>query len=96
MFLVGVALNPQYLRERLKVAVVTSHLSILLPGRAWRLAAVTLLYPANDSRSASLPAFTLVIGEAMSITAFPVLARIVTERQLQGTPLSRSIRSANV
>ncbi|KOP26354.1 sodium:proton antiporter [Hapalosiphon sp. MRB220] len=86
MFLIGLELNPKYLSGNLEVAVLTSHVSILVPFSLGTLLAV-LLYPLISNASVSFTAFALFLGAAMSITAFPVLARIITENNLQGTRL---------
>ena len=86
MFLIGLELNPKYLSGNLEVAILTSHVSILVPFSLGTLLAV-LLYPLVSNASVSFTAFALFLGAAMSITAFPVLARIITENNLQGTRL---------
>ncbi|MBC6432750.1 sodium:proton antiporter [Nostoc sp. HG1] len=86
MFLIGLELNPKYLSGQLEVAVLTSHVSILVPFSLGTLLAV-ILYPLVSNASVSFTAFALFLGAAMSITAFPVLARIITENNLQGTRL---------
>lgn len=86
MFLIGLELNPKYLSGQLEVAVLTSHVSILVPFSLGTLLAV-LLYPLVSNAGVSFTAFALFLGAAMSITAFPVLARIITENNLQGTRL---------
>jgi Kef-type K+ transport system membrane component KefB len=81
MFLVGVGLNPKALREHGHAAVLTSHASIVLPfclGAGLAL----FLYPRLATTGISFTSFALFMGSAMSITAFPVLARILTERNL--------------
>ena len=86
MFLVGLELDPKLLRERGHTAILTSHASITAPlflGSALAL----FLYPRLSDSSVSFVAFALFMGAAMSITAFPVLARILTERRLQHTPI---------
>lgn len=86
MFLIGLELNPKYLTGQLEVAVLTSHVSILVPFSLGSLLAL-LLYPIVSNGSVAFTAFALFLGAAMSITAFPVLARIITENNLQGTRL---------
>ncbi|MDF5709584.1 MAG: cation:proton antiporter [Nostoc sp. S4] len=86
MFLIGLELNPKYLSGQLEVAVLTSHVSILVPFSLGTLLAL-VLYPLVSNASVSFTAFALFLGAAMSITAFPVLARIITESNLQGTRL---------
>jgi Kef-type K+ transport system membrane component KefB len=86
MFLIGLELDPKYLRGNLKTAVVTSGVSILVP---FSLAGILslIIYPILSNNSVSFTAFALFLGAAMSITAFPVLARIITENNLQNTRL---------
>jgi Kef-type K+ transport system membrane component KefB len=86
MFLIGLELDPKYLRQQMDVAVLTSHASIVVPFSLGTLLSL-LLYPLLSNSSVSFTAFALFIGAAMSITAFPVLARIITENNLQGTRL---------
>ena len=84
MFLVGLEFDPQLLRGRGHVAVVTSHVSIIVP---FCLGAglAAYLYPYLSLANVPLLHFVLFMGIAMSITAFPVLARILTEGNLLGT-----------
>ncbi|MBE9038473.1 cation:proton antiporter [aff. Roholtiella sp. LEGE 12411] len=86
MFLIGLELNPKYLSGQLEVAILTSHVSILAPFSLGTLLSV-LLYPLVSNANVSFTTFALFLGAAMSITAFPVLARIITENNLQGTRL---------
>ncbi|MCY7283899.1 MAG: cation:proton antiporter, partial [Cyanobacteria bacterium CAN_BIN43] len=86
MFLIGLELNPKYLQGQLQTAILTSHVSIVVPFSLGTILAV-LLYPQISSADVSFTAFALFLGSAMSITAFPVLARIITENNLQGTRL---------
>jgi Kef-type K+ transport system membrane component KefB len=84
MFLIGLELDPELLRGRGHTAVVTSHVSILAPFFLGTLLAL-FLYPRLSDSSVPFTSFALFIGIAMSITAFPVLARILTERNLLRT-----------
>lgn len=86
MFLIGLELDPKYLKGNLDIAILTSHVSILVPFSLGSLLAL-LLYPLVSNSSVSFTAFAMFLGAAMSITAFPVLARIITENNLQGTRL---------
>jgi Kef-type K+ transport system membrane component KefB len=86
MFLVGLELNPGVLRGRAHATVAISHASIIVPfllGAALAL----VLYPRLSSSEVSFTSFALFVGVAMSITAFPVLARILTDRGMQKTRL---------
>ena len=83
LFLIGLELDPKLLRKRGHAAVVISHMSIVVPLLSG--AALTIyLYPRvfNDSPTMHFTAAALFIGAAMSVTAFPVLARILTERRM--------------
>ena len=84
MFLIGLELDPKYLRGNLKTAIVTSGVSILVPFSLAGLLSLAI-YPIVSNNTVSFTAFALFIGAAMSITAFPVLARIITEKNLQNT-----------
>jgi Kef-type K+ transport system membrane component KefB len=86
MFLIGLELDPELLRGRGHTAVVTSHVSILAPFFLGTLLAL-FLYPRLSDSSVPFTSFALFIGIAMSITAFPVLARILTERNLLRTKI---------
>jgi Kef-type K+ transport system membrane component KefB/nucleotide-binding universal stress UspA family protein len=86
MFLIGLELNPKYLSGNLKTAIMISNLSIIVPfASAFGLSFV--LYPLVSNNHVNFAPFALFLGAAMSITAFPVLARIITENNLQGTRL---------
>jgi Kef-type K+ transport system membrane component KefB len=86
MFLVGLEFDPQLLRGHGRTAVVTSHASIVVPFLLGAGLAL-LLYPRLSDASVSFTGFTLFMGSAMSVTAFPVLARILIERRLTNTRL---------
>lgn len=86
MFLIGLELNPKYLKGQLDMAILISHVSILVPFALGSILAL-LLYPLVSSQEVSFTAFSLFLGSAMSITAFPVLARIITENNLQKSKL---------
>jgi Kef-type K+ transport system membrane component KefB/nucleotide-binding universal stress UspA family protein len=86
MFLIGLELDPKYLKGNLDIAILTSHVSILVPFSLGSLLALWL-YPLVSNSSVAFTAFALFLGAALSITAFPVLARIITENNLQGTRL---------
>ncbi len=86
MFLIGLELNPKYLRGNLEIAVLTSHVSILVPFSLGTLLAL-VLYPLVSNANVSFTVFALFLGVAMSITAWTVLARIITENNLQQSRL---------
>lgn len=82
MFLVGVELNTGFLSERTHSSVAISHASITLPFLSGGCLA-WWLYPVYSSANISFLVFALFLGVAMSVTAFPVLARILTDRGMQ-------------
>lgn len=84
MFLIGLELDPRLLRGRGHTSVAISHTSIIVPFALGALLA-WYLYPRWSSADVRFSAFVLFLGAAMSITAFPVLARILSERRLLRT-----------
>jgi len=84
MFLIGLELDLKQLREMGRAAVVTSQVSIIAPFLLGFLLAL-YLYPRVSDPSVNFIGFALFMSVAMSITAFPVLARILTERDLLRT-----------
>lgn len=84
MFLVGLELDTNVLREKTHSTVAISHASILAPFLLGATLALGL-YPMLSTSDVPFTAFALFLGVSMSVTAFPVLARILTDRQLQGT-----------
>lgn len=86
MFIVGYELDHKLIRGRERVAVSVSVGSILLPCALGVTLAYWLASRHGVADGDRLP-FVLFLGAAMSITAFPVLARILTDRGLHRTRL---------
>ncbi len=86
MFMVGLELDTKSLRRSGHTAVVISHTSIIVPFLLGALLAF-YLYPRMAEPGMPFTGFVLFMGAAMSVTAFPVLARILTERDMLGTRL---------
>lgn len=86
MFLVGVELDLSVLRKVGKTAFVISQVSIYTPLLFGGLLSLAL-YREFSYPNVSHAAFALFLGAAMSITAFPVLARILKEQGLTTTSL---------
>jgi Kef-type K+ transport system membrane component KefB len=84
MFLVGLELDLRQLRKLGRAAVMTSQVSIIAPFILGSLFAA-YLYPRLSQPGVSFAGFALFMGAAMSVTAFPVLARILTERNMLRT-----------
>jgi Kef-type K+ transport system membrane component KefB len=86
MFLVGLELDTDLLRRRTHASVAISHASIVAPfllGTALAL----LLYRRLAAGGVPFTAFALFCGVAMSVTAFPVLARILVSRGLASSSI---------
>lgn len=86
MFIIGMELDVKALKNQAGAAIVVSHASILFPYFLGMVLAY-FIYTNYAPEGISFAAFALFIGIAMSITAFPVLARIIQERGLSKTPL---------
>jgi Kef-type K+ transport system membrane component KefB len=86
MFVIGMELDLKVLQNRAKDAIVISHASIVIPFALGIGLAYFVYFKFAPEGIAFLP-FALFMGIAMSITAFPVLARIVQERGIHKTKL---------
>jgi len=84
MFSLGSRLDTQMMLRQSRKAIVASLSGILLPLILGASLAFTL-YPAFAGPKATLVSFMLLVGTAMAITAFPVLARLLTEKKMLGT-----------
>ncbi len=90
MFLVGLEFAPELMRGKKHTVIVISHVSIIVPFLLGTALAV-YLYPRVSDPGVTFRSFTLFLGTAMSITAFPVLARILTERNLTRTRMGNTV-----
>ncbi len=86
MFIIGMEVDIEILKKRASEALVVSHVSIVFPyflgiGLAY------FLYSTFAPANIPFIAYALFMGIAMSITAFPVLARILKERNMTQTPV---------
>lgn len=86
MFVVGMEIDLGVLKSKANDAVVISHASIILPF-ALGMGLAYFIYEHFSPEGVHFSAFALFLGIAMSITAFPVLARIVQERGINKTRL---------
>lgn len=86
MFIVGMELDLKVLRNKAHDAVVVSHASIIIPF-ALGVGLSYFIYESFAPLNVQFSSFALFVGIAMSITAFPVLARIVQERGIHKTRL---------
>jgi Kef-type K+ transport system membrane component KefB len=86
MFVIGMELDLKVLKNKAQDAVVISHASIIIPF-ALGMGLAYFIYESFAPKGVQFLSFGLFMGIAMSITAFPVLARIVQERGLNKTRL---------
>jgi Kef-type K+ transport system membrane component KefB len=88
MFLVGTEFDTNLIRHRLRSAASVSLAGILTPMTLGILLAALFIHqPGLFSAQVPLPQAMLFLGAAISITAFPMLARIIVEAGLSGTSL---------
>ncbi|WP_293872388.1 cation:proton antiporter [Flavobacterium sp.] len=86
MFVIGMELDLKVLKNKANEAVVISHASIVIPF-ALGIGLSYYIYHQFAPAGIEFLSFSLFMGIAMSITAFPVLARIVQERGIHKTRL---------
>lgn len=86
MFVIGMELDLKVLRNKAHDAVVISHASIIIPFTLG-VALAYFIYQSFAPEGIQFLSFALFLGIAMSITAFPVLARIIQERGIHKTKL---------
>ncbi|MEY4964206.1 MAG: hypothetical protein RLZZ323_1525 [Bacteroidota bacterium] len=86
MFVIGMELDLKVLKNKANEAVVISHASIVIPFTLG-IGLAYFVYNRFAPEGVKFLSFSLFMGIAMSITAFPVLARIVQERGLHKTKL---------
>jgi Kef-type K+ transport system membrane component KefB len=87
MFAVGLEFRTDLLRSNLRAAVAVSVAGIITPFVLGTLVSMWLVQQGGFFTPAVTPGFAaLFLGAAMSITAFPMLARMIVEHRLTGTP----------
>lgn len=89
VFIVGLEVDLGLIRGRRRVAATVSLSSVALPFGLGAAAALLLheQFSHVGSHEVRLLSFALFIGATMSVTAFPVLARVLSERHMLGTEL---------
>lgn len=94
MFVIGMELDFSVLKNKINETLVISHAGILVPFFLGIVASYWIYEEYASMQTSFLP-FALFMGISMSITAFPVLARIIQERNMTKTPVGTlSIASA--
>ncbi|MCE9531330.1 MAG: cation:proton antiporter [Planctomycetes bacterium] len=86
MFLLGLELDTGLFRKRARATVLIASSSILVPFLLGGVLAF-YLYPLLSSEAVPFASFGLFLGVAMAVTAFPVLARILSDQGIHQTPL---------
>lgn len=86
MFVIGMEIDFKVLRTKANEALVISHASIIIPF-SLGVSFAYFIYKQYSPDHVNFISFALFIGISMSVTAFPVLARIVQERQISKTKL---------
>ena len=92
MFIIGMELDLQEIKQKAKTVAFISITSIAFPFLSGVLLAY-FLYPVFTMPNISFLVFAIFMGISLSITAFPVLARIVKARALHQTPLGNLVLS---
>lgn len=90
MFIVGLELNIKTIKHKANSALLISHTSIVVAFTLGVFVAYYLFGEFTHQNTNFLP-FALFMGIAMSIAAFPVMARIIHERGINKTPLGSTI-----
>lgn len=86
MFSLGARLDTHLMLNQSRKAIITSLSGIVLP-LSLGFGVAYFLYPGLAGNQAAQFPFMLMVGTAMAITAFPVLARLLTEKQLVNTKI---------
>lgn len=86
MFVIGMELDVKVLKNKANDAVVISHASIIIPF-ALGISLAYFIFDDFAPDGVKFLSFSLFLGISMSITAFPVLARIVQERGMHKSRL---------
>ena len=90
MFVVGLELDLAHLRQKARTALVISSVGIIVPF-GLGVGSAFWLQRSFAGPGANFTTFALFMGTAMSITAFPVLVRILKDRGLMKTPLGNLV-----
>jgi Kef-type K+ transport system membrane component KefB len=84
MFLVGLELDLRVVAKSGHATLAISHASIIVPFLLGSVLAL-VLYPLLSTNTVPFTVFALFLGVSLSVTAFPVLARILTDKRLHRT-----------
>lgn len=87
MFIIGLELDMKLIRGKERLAAGVSLTSVAVPFGLGFLLALALEDQGYKPSDADFLPFAMFIGASMSVTAFPVLARILSERRMHRTPI---------
>ena len=96
LFLVGLEINTAIIRRNARPSLTVAAAGITVPFALGAALAVPLYHQFADTSQVSYTTFTLFTGVAYSITAFPLLCRILTELKLLDTTVGIVVLSAGV
>ncbi|KAM0756252.1 hypothetical protein T439DRAFT_320950 [Meredithblackwellia eburnea MCA 4105] len=96
LFLVGMEVDFSVFRRNYKASVLISSIGIVVPFALGAAVSIGVYHKFVDESKVKFGTFLLFIGTANGITAFPVLARILTELQLLGDHVGVTVLSAGV
>ena len=96
MFVIGLELDLNLIKTRTKAAMAVSGAGIVLPFLLGAAVFYAMLAHRNDMFGPNIPQAiqAIYVGAAMCITAFPMLARIIYEAGIAGTPIGTLAISA--
>lgn len=86
MFVIGMELDLDEIRKQLRKSFVIAHSGIVAPFILGVMASI-ILYDTYGGEKSSLLTFALFVGISLSVTAFPVLARIIQEQGKMKDPI---------
>lgn len=87
MFLIGLEMDARLLRNAKRTALVVSNVSIAVPFVLGVVLALSMRDVVQADSDVHVAGYALFFGIAMSVTAFPVLARMLQEKRLTTTRL---------
>ncbi|MBC7659725.1 MAG: cation:proton antiporter [Chitinophagaceae bacterium] len=87
MFIVGLEFDTRKLKNKVASSIIISHASIFVP-LLLGLGMSFYIYPRFASPNLPFPLFALFVGVSISVTAFPVLARIIKDLGIQNSPMA--------
>jgi len=88
MFLIGLEVDLEEMKQHMRSTVIISSISILVPFILGIILSIKL-YASLAPAGLGFTSFALFVGISLSITAFPILARILTDKNLHKTSLGK-------